>query len=352
MYTLMFADADKKALRALTHLLDWNKIGFECVCASENGQEALEAASILMPDVLITETRLPFLDGLSLARELQIKSPLTKVIFLTGEKSFESAQEAVACHAEQYLVKPTTAEQLEPVLQRLRESLDKRPMTKIEILDFLFNGQQEDTLFTMIQRREKEAAANYIEQIFRDMTHLRASLSDYQMQVVQIFFIIAKSAKRLVPDFDLSVENNLSLIMDIFRSETSEEIKAWLKRLCGNIIDYIASQTSIEDSSIASRGYTYLNQHYAEPGLSLKTVSDALHISSNYFSSVFKKSIGDSFTNVLIQIRMEQARQLILSSRLKVLEIAQAVGYTDSHYFSACFKKHFGMSPNEMRRSQ
>ena len=352
MYSLMIADADRNFIKTLRQLLPWQELGFEITSSADNGHEACEAAAILKPDVLLTDISLPLLDGLSLAKTLRDKSPLTKVLFLTSEKNFAWAQKAIACHAERYLVKPVSAEELKQTVLEVRHLLDERFSSQMEVLNSLFNGQREELFFEIIRSGDKEGASAFIAQTFQEMSSPEISLSDCQMQVVQLFFIIARSAKKLVPEFDLNVERNLSLIMHIFREESPRDIEAWLRRLCHNVMDFIAYSLHDSDKSLTSKGYSYLQTHYADPELSLKTVSEYLHISPNYFSSIFKKSIGDSFTNLLIQLRMERAKELLLSSNKKVLEVAHEVGYTDPHYFSFCFKKHFGETPNETRRDK
>lgn len=349
MYSVMIADADQNYAKTIYQMLPWEELGFEIISSVEDGHEACEAASILKPDVLVTDIRLPLLDGLSLAKILHEKSPLTKVIFLTAEQNFSWAQEAVACHAERYLVKPVSGQELKEVMRDVHQSLDDRPLARMEVLNSLFDGKREDALYDIIRSGDKESASAWIERVFQDMAAPEYSLSDCHMQVVQIYFIIARSAKKLVPEFDLNVEHNLSLMTDIFREESPEEICAWLRRLCYNVMDYIAYQAHNSDASLSSRGYSYIKKHYEDPDLSLKAVSEHLHISPNYFSSIFKKATGESFTNMLIQIRMEHAKELLLSSNKKVLEVAHAVGYTDPHYFSYCFKKYFGESPHEIR---
>lgn len=87
-----------------------------------------------------------------------------------------------------------------------------------------------------------------------------------------------------------------------------------------------------------------------DPGLSLVSLSGMLDVSPNHLSACIKKYAGETFINTLIRKRMEAAGELLSTSALKVREIAERCGYTDQHYFSYCFKKYCGESPNSMRR--
>ena len=83
--------------------------------------------------------------------------------------------------------------------------------------------------------------------------------------------------------------------------------------------------------------------------MTLVSVSEQLHISSNYLSAIIKKSSGETFISLLTKKRMEKAREYILLTSMKIQEIAGRCGYSDQHYFSYCFKKYYGKSPNKLR---
>ena len=73
-------------------------------------------------------------------------------------------------------------------------------------------------------------------------------------------------------------------------------------------------------------------------------------MSPNHLSACIKKYAGETFINILIRKRMEQARKLLEDTDLRIQEISARCGYTDQHYFSYCFKKYCGESPNALRR--
>ena len=87
-----------------------------------------------------------------------------------------------------------------------------------------------------------------------------------------------------------------------------------------------------------------------DANLSLVSLSGMLDVSPNHLSACIKKYAGETFINILIRKRMEAARELLADSSLKIQDVSQRCGYTDQHYFSYCFKKYCGESPNAMRR--
>ena len=103
-------------------------------------------------------------------------------------------------------------------------------------------------------------------------------------------------------------------------------------------------------SLLCKRALDTLDQHYMDANLSLVSLSGMLDVSPNHLSTCIKKYAGETFINILIRKRMEAARELLADSSLKIQDVSQRCGYTDQHYFSYCFKKYCGESPNAMRR--
>ena len=91
-------------------------------------------------------------------------------------------------------------------------------------------------------------------------------------------------------------------------------------------------------------------EYIGEKDLSLSVVSDHVGMSRNYFSKIFKESMGENFVNYVTRLRMEYARELYLGSDRKIYEIAEMVGYADWHYFYNLYRKTFGHSLSYEKR--
>ncbi|MCQ2027457.1 helix-turn-helix domain-containing protein, partial [Clostridium butyricum] len=85
--------------------------------------------------------------------------------------------------------------------------------------------------------------------------------------------------------------------------------------------------------------------------ISLKDVADEVYLSQNYLSELFKKEIGEGFYDFLSKYRIKKAKEILLTTNLKVYEIAQMVGYNDSITFGRAFKKITGTTPNNFRNN-
>lgn len=106
-----------------------------------------------------------------------------------------------------------------------------------------------------------------------------------------------------------------------------------------------------DENEIAARAKAYIHGHYAEP-ISLGQLADYLGVTATYLSSLFHKSIGESYIKYLTRVRMEKAAILLKSSaELKVYDIADKVGYVSDKHFSHVFKQHYGMPPGEYQEN-
>lgn len=92
----------------------------------------------------------------------------------------------------------------------------------------------------------------------------------------------------------------------------------------------------------------YLDNNYTE-NISLDDIARNMYMSSVYISKVFKEKTGESPINHLINLRLEKAKDLLVSTELPIKSISQYIGYKDAYYFSKLFKKYYGNSPCKFR---
>ena len=94
----------------------------------------------------------------------------------------------------------------------------------------------------------------------------------------------------------------------------------------------------------------YFEDHYSEK-ISLDQIAENMYLSPFYISKIFKSETGDTPIRHLINIRLEKAKELLEGGcDGSIQEVAASVGYDDAYHFSKLFKKHFGISPSQVRR--
>ena len=125
MYNLLLVDDEADVLQAMKRKIDWEALGFCLAGTAENGQEALELAEQLHIDVVLTDIKMPYMDGLTLCRKLKENYRNMKVVIYSGFDDFEFAREAVHLEAEEYLLKPISAKDMTEVFTRIKGKLDQ-----------------------------------------------------------------------------------------------------------------------------------------------------------------------------------------------------------------------------------
>jgi len=125
---------DEDVIRdGLINYMDWNSIGYEFAGEASNGRQAIEVINRVNPDVLLTDIRMPFIDGLTLVEEVKKDHPDLYYIILSGHDEFEYARRALKAGVYEFLLKPIHIPHLKEILSKLKIAYEKRQSTRDEL---------------------------------------------------------------------------------------------------------------------------------------------------------------------------------------------------------------------------
>ncbi|MDL2236315.1 response regulator [Christensenellaceae bacterium OttesenSCG-928-K19] len=124
MYRLLIVDDEDHLRNLIANQIDWQGIGFEITCARD-GKEALEVAKEFRPDALLTDIRMPFIDGLELIRLLKVEIPGLFTVVLSGHDEFDYAKNSLQMGVTDYLLKPIRPSMLISTMTGLKEKMDE-----------------------------------------------------------------------------------------------------------------------------------------------------------------------------------------------------------------------------------
>ena len=125
LYRIMLVDDEEEVRKAMIRKMDWEQLGFTVAGDAENGEDALEKLEMLEPDVVMTDIRMPYMDGLTLVAKIREKYPFIKILIFSGYDDFEYAKQAIKYRVTEYILKPVNGEELSEILTRVRISLDE-----------------------------------------------------------------------------------------------------------------------------------------------------------------------------------------------------------------------------------
>lgn len=123
MYKVIIADDEAIMRKAMLKLIDWEALDCKVILAAEDGQAVIDYFETEKPDIIISDIRMPRIDGLKLAEYLSKFEPQIKLILLTAYADFSYAQQAIRFHVSEYVVKSGASDQIVAAIERCKKQL-------------------------------------------------------------------------------------------------------------------------------------------------------------------------------------------------------------------------------------
>lgn len=530
MYKVLLVEDEVLVREAITENIAWNEIELQLLAACKNGKEAIEMIEKEVPDIVITDICMPYVDGMQLSKYIYENYPETKIIIFSGYDEFDYAKQALQYKVEEYLLKPITATELTELLMNIKNKIDHQRREKNDIRkmrgvyykhlttirsqilnDLILGNKKEEEYKDEMKESGIELSKKYFKVVVMDTkmnygsnfatgdNHNQSALLAFAIYNIVNEIINAQSSgiafqskdKRTViifesnlsQEFESEIRTVCKLIQDKIKNylqintiigigkkvdalskiylsyeeaygltqysylfgynfmisqkevallrkeiDTADNIEALLlqvkkqsnqgvelelgrllqeikkaylrkeevfiimqnimigtneilrlagvekKTIEGNDEKWLYAfekKENIQDAFEVMNKYLnfmmkqiyklgedngkkqsllaldYIEKNYQNSELTLQILCKYLSISPSYFSAVFKKETGETFVEVLTKKRMEVAKNLLKYTSLRNYEIAERVGFSDSHYFSQTFKKFVGKTPKE-----
>lgn len=328
MYDVLLLDDNPQILRGLRDTIDWQKFEMRVVGVCTSGEEALEILRERSVDIALVDIQLPGMSGLNFARQIMSMNAGMKVIIISAYGEFSFAQECIEIGVKRYLLKPIDPDELEKVLLDTKKELELS-------YDYAPDQGQRKQLFERVIRTNVERLNKEIEQKLNQVD--RAGLADLLGQMRMLF-----------PDDEETFLDALPIAFSQARTEKLRSLTT-MREQNEFLIDMLLDErvlNSSANSALAIRcAVRYIDEHYMSE-LNMADLARMYHIQPAYFSMLFRKEIGESFTNYLIHIRMERAISY-LRAGYSASQTADMVGYENYKSFYKSFKKYWGIGPAE-----
>ena len=130
-FQIILADDEQQILHGMERGIDWEGLGFSVAGTAQNGKEALELMEEYHPDLVISDIKMPFMDGLELAKNIHENYMNTKIILFSGWDDFEYARLAISYGVSEYIMKPINYDEMRKLLTDMHEELDREYDEKI-----------------------------------------------------------------------------------------------------------------------------------------------------------------------------------------------------------------------------
>ncbi len=529
MYKLMLVDDEAGIRDRLLETIDFPAEGFLPVGTAANGLEALQLAEELQPDLVVTDIRMPILDGLAMARRMRDVLPTVQFIVLTGYDDYEYTRQAIQLRAMDFLLKPVTKDAFLQTLREVRTRMDEAhrqyvdvtrlrehfessmPLLREMFLSRLLSdempagdaasgaarygislsssrfalgmirippaeeGENPELTTISVQKIAQESlsargtayvfrysgmlalllpladdtddtfwqALSFVEEMRKVVAHhlgrpilvgmaapcpsvrllrdaarqavsaldqssladsgavilitdiepgsggalvvnrqllrelsnalklghtdkarealhtllwhpyaVGASVRDYRAYLVEILLAFMHTAYDMKLEIDLFTGERDGIAECLIRHPNPTYAERELSQLSDTIAGMTVQHREHSMRQYAKTAQDLIAQRYAQADFTTDEVCRRLHISASYLSQLFKQETGQAPHQYLMQLRMDRAMTLLVSSNLTISQIVEAVGMVDPSYFSYAFKRHFGLSPSQARRSR
>jgi two-component system response regulator YesN len=412
VYKVLLADDEPMILKGLKRLINWDDYGLEITGVAVNGEDAWRKIEKAGVDILITDIRMPKLDGLELLKKISDDHRNIKTIVVSGYDDFSYVKQALQYGIENYILKPINEDELSSTLLHIIEKMDqeKRRQKILQCgIDTLRDNIIDRWLQGAIDENELLERAGFLgidtkapfyllmviavdsggdvssdfPELLRD--HLR--VCQEKTEPAYFFFNLRNELVILAPLYqtpDIEAERGrIQSLLQTAPSMAGTEWRGFVGPLCTNPLKLSESYRDLKrfqawrpslpagcmvccadeqggemrlhtpekhfrSHPLVNRMRRYVTENYADD-ISLKTLSQHFDLSASYMGQVFKQETGMLFTDYLCGFRIEKAKALLAEGLHKNYAVAGMVGFRNPNYFANVFKKKTGVYPSAYR---
>lgn len=339
MFNVLIADDDRFVLKGLSTVIKWEEMGARVIATVTNGEEAIKVINNNNVDLLISDIKMPIMDGLALAKYISDNKLNIIVVLFTAYGEFEYAQRAMDYNVREYLLKPIDMDTLDKIKELVRREIIKKQQ-RIDIKNRIHSVEFEKEIEEAVKENDSGSIKNILEIDVRDMDI--ALVKDYYVVVTEYVFRNVKN---------IAVPNTREdIIEEIFSSNDSETIKKYVSKAIRKLIELMNIDKNKNIDNLLEYIKDYIDNAYSDPELNVGWITNKFGLDLSYFSTVFKEKYNITPKRYIFSKKMEEACRLLCETDLKAYEIGNSVGYSDSQHFANIFKKEYGMTPIEYRK--
>lgn len=346
---VLIVDDEVLVRKGLALSVDFGALGFEEIFEASNGLEALEIVKKEKPDLIFTDIKMPKMNGIELIDAVKAMYPDTVILVLSCMNDSHYIREALKFNrALDYIMKMTmTSDELIPILLKaihyIPDSSKKTAQDKV--YKSIVTADEFKRLRNAIDDYAQEDMIEIIEMIFDRALLLRISKEQF-VEWIQLFGLFSTKLKELDLDLD-QLEMNHQHVYDYLAQATNlDDLKT---RFVAFIKIYYASikmSKGIYLGVEVRQVLIMVRKNYAA-NLKLGDLAQDIGLNESYLSRLFKKQMGMNFSDYLNQVRLSEAKKMILNQEYPLYEIAEYVGYNSESYFSRIFKQYEGVTPKQ-----
>lgn len=399
MHKLVIVDDEYLVRLGIRETIDWAANGIEVIGDASNGKQGYEMIKELNPDLVITDIKMPIMNGVDLVKTLHKEGFNGEIVVLSGYKDFEYAKETFENGIFSYVVKPIDNDELLEVVLRAVAKLEQKikdrtltskvqtelPTLQSEFMKKLLssnsfvgsdipsellnhdislptNGTMALISIEEMFKSKKSELNIYINLLKEALSKEKVAFVDFDFQDSIVMFLNSNDIEKIslicrdtfIP-FEQKTLTALTIGLTLYSSleYIQKTYESCLKLVQSKLLFHLNTvemelddQTSYRHRQSISQFYSIIAEKYSMQ-LTVRSVSDEMNVSESYLMHLLKDNLGKTFNEILTGYRIGIAKRLLLSGKYRINEVSDKVGYIDVKYFSQVFKKIVGVTPSD-----
>lgn len=340
MLQVLLVDDDVNMLELLKVQIPWERCGYTVMDTAHNGEAALKLIERRMPDLIITDVKMPVMDGLSFCKSVRQMRDDVPIILLSAYEDMETARLAIKYNVIEYMLKPLGHQKIQLICQLLQE---------------LAHNHEQQLFYVSICNLPSFQCEITTHLVKMDVDWFQTFFDRFVSCFSIRFQIIQTACVNMINLLYANYTDGSRLIREqrerLYQCNTKLEMVSLVSQLYDQVLHPVESEifSGNYQRGIFQQIYDYVSEHYMLPECGASMLADRFHFSSDHISRLFRRYTGETLSAYINKRRMEYALELLENPKLSVNDVAIQSGFRNQNYFARFFRKNMQVSPTEYR---
>lgn len=337
---VLIVDDDRVICQCLLQGIRWDKIGCKKPFVAYNGAAALRIAEREHPNLVISDIKMPVMDGKELCRRIYEQYPDTIFLFLSAYEDFAAAQMAIRYHVSGYVLKPLDREGLEALEKMISELVAGK--SRLAKCRQIAAGAWKERWKEILTQRQQENLEAHLEELQELQQTAAEHGIDLYTSLVGVLIAYLCETGQIASCQAFELEKSMLMKLSALSGQEKFQVFA----------DYCRStmeEKQADAGDVVGKMQELIRKQFAQAELNLNMIGEQLHMSPRYLGRIFLEKTGMKIGDYISNQRIAFSCEELLHTEKSVREIAHDAGYEDANYFAKVFKREKKMTPKEYR---
>ena len=338
---VLIVDDDHLICRCLKKMIRWSELGCEEPEIAYDGFRALELIEKNCPGIVITDIRMPGMDGIELCKQLYEKYPNITMFLISAYEDFYIARLALQYNVKGYVLKPFDQRSLSMLEDMIRTSTHKK--RDQELCNRILNNEYSEFLEKILDEKNQMVFEEFMDMLKSIEKEVIAQNPGVWINLLRPILKVQYKQRnmdsRLLFSIEQEMQNDLQPLTD------EEKIEYVRSRYSDSMI----INTEL-NKNIIWEVQRVVKEEFSSPDLNVNRLGEVFHMSPVYLGKIFMERTGIKLVDYIGEKRIQYASEELRNTLKPIGEIAIASGYPNANYFSRVFRKKTGLSPQDYRQ--